>query len=107
MAQLKIKIGGAWTWINAIMVDANNKKTSISLDGASPVSKTVDVDPPAYARLVVHASGNPGDAITADILKNGKSICFERTWPFDAHGHVDEVIVFDPDSQPIDGGDDA
>ena len=47
------------------------------------------------------------DAITADILKNGKSICFERTWPFDAHGHVDEVIVFDPDSQPIDGGDDA
>lgn len=96
MTNIEIQITGSWKWIAAELIDSTNAKTSITLNGNSPVAKDISVDSAAFARLVIHASGTPGDTLTADVLRDGKSLSRKRYFKFDGNGHLDRTVTFDP-----------
>lgn len=98
MANIKVKIelGEHWTWISATVIDFDNKMTPLTINGTGSVEVEADVSDAGSARLVIHARGNNPATITANVVKNGKSISRKRTFKYSADGFVDRVVSFDP-----------
>lgn len=95
---VKIKVGGHWRWISASLIDAGNAIVPLTINGTGETSTDAEVTDAGIARLVIHAMGDRGKALTADVVKNGKSLSRKRTYTFSADGFVDRSVSFDPKS---------
>lgn len=101
MANLTFKLIGARVSANTAVIDSNHDMTKLTFNGDTAGE---NISGGKYARWVIHASGNRGESLSADVQVDGKSICRKRTYKFDDNGFVDNVIVFDPDGRPVGGG---
>lgn len=94
MPQIEFRVVGTTKWRAGLVEDHAGMQNPLTFNGNSA---TETVASGGTAWFSFYARGEPGTALTAEILKSGQPLVTKRNYKIDPDGALARAIEFDPD----------